>query len=175
MWGPTAAGHVTLLGLRADEEKRIGKIESRSVFAEGASTSCSIHTQPPGEHPCCPLADWGMDAAGVRRFWLRRDFDLRIPEHAGNCVFCFMKGTRSLAGAAAQFDPERQAGTPSDIAWWSRMEERYRRQVAARDGKGTSSFGFFGLNGPTFAEIASGAVPDLNRYAAGSPACDCTD
>lgn len=142
MWGPDAASHVTLLGLRADEEKRIGKIESRSVFAEGASTSCSIHTQPPGEHPCFPLADWGMDAAGVRRFWLRRDFDLRIPEHAGNCVFCFMKGTRSLAGAAAQPDPERRAGTPSDIAWWSRMEERYRRQVAARDGKGTSSFGW---------------------------------
>lgn len=175
MWGPAAAGHVTLLGLRADEQKRIDKIESRSVFAEGASTSCSIHTQPPGEHPIFPLAEWGIDATDVRRFWLGRDFDLRIPEHAGNCVFCFMKGTRSLAAAAARPDPDREAGAPSDIAWWSRMEERYRRQVAARDGDGTSSFGFFGLSGPTFAEIAAGAAPDLGRYAVGTPACDCTD
>lgn len=175
MWGPDAAGHVTLLGLRADEEKRIGKIESRSVFAEGASLSCSIHTQPPGEHPCFPLAEWGMDSADIRRFWLRRDFDLRVPEHAGNCVFCFMKGTRSLAAAARRPDPERQAEAPSDIAWWVRMEERYRRQVAARDGEGVSRFGFFGLNGPTFAEISAGTATDLNRYAAGSPACDCTD
>lgn len=175
MWGPDAARHVTLLGLRADEERRIDKIESRSIFAEGASMSCAIHTQPPGEHPTFPLAEWGIDAAAVRRFWLGRDFDLRIPEHAGNCVFCFMKGTRSLAAAAAQPDPDREAGAPSDIAWWSRMEERYRRQVAARDGDGTSSFGFFGLSGPTFAEIAAGAAPDLGRYATGAPACDCTD
>ena len=175
MWGPDPAGHVTLLGLRADEQKRIDKIESRSVFAEGASMSCSIHTQPPGEHPVFPLAEWGIDAADVHRFWLGRDFDLRIPEHAGNCVFCFMKGTRLLTVAAAQLDPDRKAGAPSDIAWWSRIEERYRRQVAARDGDGTSSFGFFGLSGPTFAEIATGAAPDLGRYAVGAPACDCTD
>ena len=175
MWGPAATGHVTLLGLRADEDKRIGKIVSRSIFAEGASTTCSIHTQPPGEHPCFPLADWGMDTARVRDFWCAQDFDLRIPEHAGNCVFCFMKGTRFLARAAAAPDPERRAGTPSDIDWWIAMEERYRRQVAARDGSGMSRFGFFGVSGPSFVQVARGAAPDLGRYVAAAPACDCTD
>lgn len=175
MWGADAAGHVTALGLRADEGKRIAKINSRSFFAEGASKSCSIHTQPPGEHPCFPLADWGFDTTAVRNFWRERDFDLGGPEHAGNCVFCFMKGTRSLAKAACAADPRRRAGTPSDLSWWVEMEERYQRRVAARNGDGVSRFGFFGVGGPTFAEIACGSAPDLGRYATGVLACDCTD
>lgn len=175
MWGAGSAEHVTVLGLRADEDKRIAKINSRSFFAEGASKSCSIHTQPPGEHPCFPLADWGFDAVAVRNFWQERDFDLSGPDHAGNCVFCFMKGTRSLAKTACAADPARRADTPSDIRWWIKMEERYQREVAARNGEGTTRFGFFGVSGPTFAKIARGNAPDLSRYATGAPACDCTD
>ena len=175
MWGADAAEHVTVLGLRADEGKRIAKINSRSVFAEGASKSCSIHTQPPGEHPCFPLADWGFDADAVRNFWRGRDFDLGGPEHGGNCVFCFMKGTRFLAKAACAADPQRRNGAPSDIGWWVEMEERYQRQVAARSGEGTTRFGFLGVSGPTFSEIAGGSAPDLGRYATGTVACDCTD
>ncbi len=175
MWGAGAAEHVTALGLRADEDRRIAKINSRSFFAEGASKSCSVHTQPPGEHPCFPLADWGFDATAVRGFWKDRNFDLGGPDHAGNCVFCFMKGTRFLAKAAHAADPGRQTGAPSDIGWWIEMEERYQRKVAARSGEGTTRFGFFGVRGPTFAEIARGNAPDLGRYATGAPACDCTD
>ncbi len=176
MWGPGATRHVTLLGLRADEAKRIAKIEARSVFAEGAgSRACSIHTQPPGEYPCFPLADWGFDDAAVRRFWRARDFDLDIPAHAGNCVFCFMKGTRTLTSAARRCDPRRVTGAPSDIGWWVDMERRYRRSAPSRNAPGTSRFGFFGVHGPDFADIAEGAAPDPGRYAAGTPACDCTD
>ena len=41
MWGHHAKAHVTLLGLRADEQPRIGRILSRSMFAEGASLNFS--------------------------------------------------------------------------------------------------------------------------------------
>ena len=176
MWGPEATQHVTLLGLRADEGRRINRVLTRSMFAEGAGTAkCAVRNQPPGERPCFPLADWGYDATAVRRFWDDRSFDLEIPDDAGNCVFCFMKGTKALSAAARAHDSARVPGTPSDIAWWGDMEEKYAREVPARDGNGVSRFGFFGLRGPTFPEVAAGCNGGSTRYARGAPACDCTD
>ena len=176
MWGPNATEHVTLLGLRADEPRRINRILARSMFAEGASTAkCAVRNQPPGERPSFPLADWGYDGTAVRDFWEDRPFDLDIPPAAGNCVFCFMKGTRALRDAAVAPDPERIHSAPSDIAWWEKMEKKYAREVPARDGDGTSRFGFFGVRGPSFAEVAAGNDGGATRYARGAPACDCTD
>ena len=179
MWGPRATKHVTLLGLRADEPKRIERVMSRSMFAEGASTArCQVRNQPPGERPCFPLADWGYDANAVQTFWDERGpdfgFALDIPPTAGNCVFCFMKGTQALRVAAQAHDPGRRSNTPSDIGWWIEMERRYARQVPARDGNGLSHFGFFGVRGPTFEDIAGEDVAPC-RYDRGVPACDCTD
>ena len=180
MWGPGATVHITLLGLRADESKRIDRVLSRSMLAEGATGSkCAVRNQPPGERPCFPLADWGYDAAAVDRFWRTRapqlGFALEVPSAAGNCVFCFMKGTSILGAAANAPDPHRTADTPSHIDWWIDMERRYARSVAARDGNGVARFGFFGLRGPTFEDIASGRNGRSGRYARGAPACDCTD
>lgn len=176
MWGPDATKHVTLLGLRADEGNRVQRIMARSMFAEGAgSRQCAIRTQPPGERPCFPLVDWGYDEEAVRRYWGDRSFDLELPEYAGNCVFCFMKGTKAIGLAAHQSDPKRVVDAPSDVGWWVAMEQRYRREVPARNGKGVSRFGFFGVRGPTFAELARCGGSDADRYARGAPACDCTD
>ncbi len=176
MWGPDAVEHVTLLGLRADETKRINRVLTRTMFAEGATTAkCAVRNQPPGERPYFPLADWGYDGVAVQRFWKDRSFDLQVPVDAGNCVFCFMKGTEALRAAAIAPDPARVTGSPADISWWSEMEEKYAREVPARDGDGISRFGFFGLRGPTFAEIADGCPGGSSRYARGAPACDCTD
>ena len=176
IWGPDAAAFVTLLGLRADEGKRIGRIESRSLLAEGSGgRDCSIRTQPPGERPYFPLAQWGFGADEVGAFWQGRDFGLDMPDGAGNCVFCFMKGTGDLARMAARPDPARVAGAPSDVAWWADVEARYRREAPSRGGCGVSRFGFFGLSGPTFEQVAAGDVPRRGRYAHGEPSCDCTD
>ncbi len=176
LWGRKAARHVTLLGLRADEQKRIERVYARCLFAEGAgSARCAVRNQPPGERPSFPLADWGYDDDRVRRFWRRQPFDLNVPKNAGNCVFCFMKGTLALDAAARQPDADRVAGSPSDVAWWHRVENRYAREVPARDGNGTSRFGFFGVRGPSFREIAGGLGKERTRYSRGVPACDCTD
>ena len=176
LWGADATEFVTLLGLRGDEERRVNRVLSRSLFAEGAGgRECSIRTQPPGERPYFPLFDEGWDEAEVDAYWQSRDFGLDIPDGAGNCVFCFMKGTREMQGRAQLPDPARVEGAPSDIRWWGEMEDRYRRESPARDGCGTSRFGFFGVNGPTFEMIANPASEMSGRYATGSPACDCTD
>lgn len=169
--GPDAAEYVALLGLRADEPKRIERIAMRSFLAEGAGgRACSIRTQPPGERPYFPLEEWGFDKAAVEAFWRERDFDLDIPEDAGNCVFCFMKGTNTLARLAACPDPARVPGAPSDAEWWAVTERRYRRESLSGGG-----FGFLGLSGPSFDRIATGDVPARNRYATGEISCDCTD
>lgn len=176
LWGPRAAQFVTLLGLRADEERRVNRILSRSLFAEGAGgVKCSVRTQPPGEHPCFPLYDSGLFAEDVDEFWRQQDFDLAIPEHTGNCVFCFMKGATMLNALARQADEQRIADAPSDVGWWTSIERRYRREMPARHGSGVSRFGFLGVKGPTFAQIAAGNAPKKTRFSSATLACDCTD
>jgi hypothetical protein len=177
MRGPIARQHVRLLGLRADEPSRVSRVLSRSLFAEGATTAaCTVKTQPPGERPYFPLFDAGLTSDDIVKYWqYRDDFDLHIPPGAGNCVFCFMKGTRQLAELACGTDERRRDGTPTDVRWWANFEERYSRTAPKRNGDGKSRFGFFGVNALTFAEIAVGIRTKGSRYEHGTPACDCTD
>jgi len=115
-----------------------------------------------------------MEAPDVVRYWRRRDFDLDVPSGAGNCVFCFMKGTRQLVSLGTAPDERRRPGSPTDINWWADFESRHTRTTPKRNGDGTSRFGFFGVNAASFADIASGSAVE-GRYANGTPACDCTD
>ncbi len=149
---------------------------SRSLFAEDATKPrCSVRTQPPGERPYFPLHHAGLTSDDVSGYWSRQPFDLSIPSEAGNCVFCFMKGTRQLAQLGAASDPRRRADTPSDISWWAEFEDRHARLTPRRGGEGLSRFGFFGVNSMRFAEITNCSEPRGDRYATGTPACDCTD
>ena len=176
LWGRRPTRFVTLLGLRADEQPRVSRVLDRTLFAEGAgSAKCAIRTQPPGEHPYFPLADAGWTASDVDAYWSARQRGLELPTGAGNCVFCFMKGTHDLREVAQNQDPDRVADTPSDIGWWDRIEQHYRRKAPARTGTGHTVFGFFGVNGPTYADIANAGCTLNGRYTTGSPACDCTD
>ena len=175
MRGPEAAVHVRLLGLRADEPNRVDRVLSRTLFAEGASTAaCTVKTQPPGERPYFPLFDADLDQEAIARYWQNHEFDLDIPAGAGNCVFCFMKGTRQLISLASLSDERRRSNAPTDIDWWADFERRHLRRAPRRNGTGESRFGFFGVNSVTFAQIVSG-VEHRGRYAGGTPACDCTD
>ena len=176
MRGPDAAHHVRLLGLRADEPRRVERVLMRCFFAEGATgAACTVKTQPPGERPYFPLHSAGIDADAIAEYWRGRDFDLDIPPGAGNCTFCFMKGTRQLVELSSTPDRRRSPGTPSDIGWWSAMEQRHMRTQPRRDGDGVSTFGFFGVNAGTFDDLACGSTSGLGRYEQGTPACDCTD
>ncbi len=179
MRGPNGAHHVRLLGLRADEPRRVDRVLSRALLAEGATSSyCTVRTQPPGERPYFPLFDSGFGEREVANYWRRKhrkDFALRIPKGAGNCVFCFMKGTKQLSAMSRGSDDRRRADTPTDIRWWADFEQRHARVTPKRDGEGMSRFGFFGVNSISFAELADGADAPTDRYLKGTPACDCTD
>lgn len=176
LFGSTAVQFITLLGLRADEHRRINRVLMRTVFAEGAGSSkCQVSNQPPGEQPYFPLADDSLTSKEIQDYWANQNFGLDIPDWAGNCVYCFMKGTESLRGSAHAPDSNRTLNTPSDITWWSDIERHYRREVPARSGNGISKFGFLGVSGPSYAQIAANNAPHNTRFSKGTPACDCTD
>jgi 3'-phosphoadenosine 5'-phosphosulfate sulfotransferase (PAPS reductase)/FAD synthetase len=43
-----------------------------------------------------PLVDAGVTKDDVREFWTTQPFNLNIPEHLGNCVWCWKKSNRKL-------------------------------------------------------------------------------
>lgn len=66
------------LGIRADEPKRLRqtKTDNEKLF---------------------PLAhDHPMTKEGIIEWWANQHFDLQIPEHLGNCTWCWKKSDRKL-------------------------------------------------------------------------------
>ncbi len=128
-YGP-AQTFVAHLGLRSDEPERVQTVLWRSLKAEGATgTQCRDNIQPAGEVVYCPLSDAGVTEMDIRKYWSNYKYDLNIPEGAGNCVFCFMKGPSALARLASRIngDHSNTEETPVDIKWWSRLEDTYGR------------------------------------------------
>lgn len=166
--------YVALLGLRADEPQRVERVMLRSMSAEGASSAkCRDRHQPPGEFIYTPLHDSGITDSHVRTFWDSREYDLNIPEDAGNCVFCFMKGAAILARLAENAD----TGTPAGISWWASLEERYSPPSDKHKGNRLGMIHHFGKKGQRggYAGIAEAAkkrtpIPDSRNMP-----CHCTD
>lgn len=76
----------TWLGIRADEPLRLKPREGIHYLAE----VCDFDKQD--------VIDW----------WKKQPFDLGIPEHLGNCVFCVKKGINKIA-LAARDEPQMAA------------------------------------------------------------------
>lgn len=70
-----AGNYTTWLGIRADEPKRLGQKKGIRYLAE--------------------LSDF--EKQDVIDWWQDQPFDLLIPEHLGNCIFCIKKSTAKLA------------------------------------------------------------------------------
>ena len=164
---------VTLLGLRADEPKRVNRAHFESMLADGAAGAhCRHESHPAGEVMATPLADAGSDKFAVENFWRRQPYDLAIDGTAGNCVYCFMKGETALRNlAAAEQGNGRALSGPSSIAWWADIERRY---AGASDHPDSKRFKFLTLRSPTYAEIAENPRAKRSAAATGLP-CACTD
>jgi hypothetical protein len=65
------------IGIRADEIDRV----SAKAMSKGAF------------YPC---VDAGVTKEDVRQWWLEQRFNLNIPEHLGNCTWCWKKSIRKL-------------------------------------------------------------------------------
>lgn len=73
----------TWLGIRADEPKRLKARDGVSYLAD--------------------ISDF--DKSDIIDWWKKQPFDLGIPEHLGNCVFCIKKGINKIA-LATRDEPE---------------------------------------------------------------------
>ena len=165
----------SLVGYRADEPRRVAKMRERNArFADADGEWCQA-----------PLADAGITKRRVMEFWARQDFDLGIDSELGNCVYCFFKfptQSKSLPRALKDIPPELK-GTPADINWWVRMEDKYSsRSIDSMQGDGDEKpLGFFMRNsGISYLKIKNGevrqpadksALPQLNF----PEPCWCTD
>jgi hypothetical protein len=78
--------YVTWLGIRADEPKRLKPKDNYDFMAS--------------------ISDF--DKEDVLDWWSEQVFDLEIPEHFGNCVFCIKKGANKIA-LAQKDEPELAA------------------------------------------------------------------
>lgn len=73
-----SGAYTTWLGIRIDEPGRLGGRQGVRYLAE--------------------ISDF--EKGDVLEWWKRQPFDLGIPEHLGNCVFCIKKGLNKVALAA---------------------------------------------------------------------------
>lgn len=97
-----------MIGIRADEQRRVSKIRAR-----GHSTETVKETM------LMPLADAGVTLKEIDEFWLSQPFSLQLPTYngrtlAGNCDLCFLKPAQQVYSLIAE-KPER-------AVWWAKME-----------------------------------------------------
>ena len=92
------AENMSMIGMRADEQRRAAKIAVKSRI---------------------PLVTAGVTKEIVGDFWRNQSFDLQLPNNNGvtmhgNCDLCFLKGGHQVFSLIAE-KPER-------AIWWARME-----------------------------------------------------
>lgn len=95
-WGPGT--YKTAIGIRADELDRVNP-----NFRE--------------QNIIYPLCDANIRKRDVFRFWDRQAFDLDLPEHRGNCVWCWKKSLRKHLTLARE--------TPQAFKFAMRMEAEH--------------------------------------------------
>lgn len=185
LFGDRAIEYVSCLGIRKDEEGRVGKIQARIDSAKRGKGQ-SLFQQPPGERILAPLVTENVSRQQVIDFWEGRKtwaFDLDLPSTGlySNCVYCPLKGERKLLEIAK----EELSGnahtelTPASIDWWVNMERKYSRNLKEEKREITSEkaieyIGFFGAaEEHVYQQIKEKALRGANM--AGNIQAECLD
>ena len=174
--GEDAVEFVSLVGLRADEPRRVSRILERNNALDTRDTERLAD----GEYVYAPLSEQGINKSDVLDFWTRQCWDLEISQdmNLSNCVYCFMKGERALREIAAKSEdaPQQCLSTPESILWWADIERRYARAVPSRSNpEGVTRFGFFGANRLEYEQIMATSGGGSEDAPGGALPCDCTD
>jgi len=140
-----------MIGIRADEARRVSKIRAR-----GHSTETTKETM------LMPLADAKLTLADVDQFWKHQPFKLELPTVngrtlAGNCDLCFLKAANQVQTLIAE-KPER-------AVWWAKMEAL---ALASRpDGA------VFRKDRPSYAQMAAYAAAQRDMFDPNEEAIAC--
>lgn len=91
-----------VVGIRADEPRRVAKMKGRETRERWEIV--------------LPLADAGITEADVMAFWSAQDFDLELRRDQGNCDLCMLKSFDKLKNLVRE--------RPDLAEWWAQQEER---------------------------------------------------
>lgn len=117
----TAHGYehwTNVVGIRADEQRRLAKRKGRKVRERYSEAF--------------PLARAGITKAHVLTYWARQSFDLHLQPWEGNCDLCMLKGVAKR---------QRIMRDRPDLArWWIERELAGHRMGWSSAGKHAASF-----------------------------------
>lgn len=143
-----------MIGIRADEERRVAKIRARPS------------PETVRETMVIPLADAGVTVHDVGAFWAQQPFNLELSTFngrtlAGNCDLCFLKPAAQIQSLIHE-KPER-------AIWWARMESL---SLSSKP-----SGAVFRSDRPSYAQMAAFAASQRDMFDAAEEgiACFCGD
>jgi len=107
-WDAKALEWNQMIGIRADEQRRVSKIRARGHSTETTKEAMLM-----------PLADAGVTVQQVGEFWDGQPFNLGLATYngrtlAGNCDLCFLKPANQIFTLIAE--------KPARAVWWAKME-----------------------------------------------------
>ncbi|MDA3052489.1 hypothetical protein OFO01_03400 [Campylobacter sp. JMF_01 NE2] len=146
--------YLTFIGFRSDEPQRITKMKDRIAKNDKKSAEYNDninleefpYLRDGVEHVYMPMIKFCTTKQDVKEFWEKQNFDLGLDYDGkyGNCVYCFMKGTKKLL----EIKSASKLKTPENIDWWIKMEQKYQRDLKAEGRKtkkdGAKFVNFFG-------------------------------
>jgi hypothetical protein len=135
--------NMSMIGMRADEQRRAAKIADKSRI---------------------PLVAAGVTKEIVGEFWRNNSFDLELPNNNGvtmhgNCDLCFLKGGAQIQSLIAE--------KPSRAIWWAEMEN------LPREDNGTPWGGYFRKDRPSYAAMMQYAADQKTIFDPHDEAISC--
>jgi 3'-phosphoadenosine 5'-phosphosulfate sulfotransferase (PAPS reductase)/FAD synthetase len=135
-----------MVGIRADEQRRVAKIRARGTSTETVRETMSL-----------PLADAGVTLAEVTTFWDAQPFDLELPvingrTPDGNCDLCFLKPP------AVRLSIIRTR--PQSPVWWIEAEA----EAEAEAGSGSAGARFNKYGQPSYQQLADFARDQRDMF-----------
>ena len=201
--GDNSVDYVAFIGFRGDEPHRVARMKARNYEEEECPNDSDPHlAAPEGEYAYAPLATMNVGREAVNAFWKKQKWDLRLPHNVNfsNCVYCFLKGSKTLADIETSRvrvekrlpkSLQAQPNTPADVNWWASIENKYGRDIEKegrnvenRETAGEKPFiGFWGINGRmSFSRLANASKEENApvvlakiRTEESALPCDCTD